>query len=147
MAKWEKLQANTQPYAGQLRLFMVDGTERPFVAFFVNKRRIGSGDVKVSGRGPFHATIKIMTQIEGKREEIVIHNVYNPIEKNGDPRHREGRYEGIATNSALPLLESALGNTMGKSNWWWGTLKCIIANGTTTTIRVLGTPPQLKPIS
>jgi exonuclease III len=55
-----------------------------------------------------------MTQIEGRKEEIVIHNVYNPIEKNGDPRHREGRYEGITTNSAIPLLESALEKHHGK---------------------------------
>ena len=93
---------------------MVDGTERPFVAFFVNKNLIGSRSFKVSGRGPFHATIKLMTQIEGRKEEIVIHNVYNPIEKGGDPRHKEGRYEGITTNSALPLLESALKKHHGK---------------------------------
>ena len=86
---------------------MVDGNERPFVAFFVNKNLIGSRDIKVSGRGPFHATIRITTNIEGREEEIVIHNVYNPNEKYGDPRYREGRYEGITTNSALPLLESA----------------------------------------
>jgi hypothetical protein len=49
-----------------------------------------------------------MTQIEGREEEIVIHNVYNPNEKYRDPRYREGRYEGITTNSALPQLESDL---------------------------------------
>jgi hypothetical protein len=59
-------------------------------------------------------TIKIMTQIEGRKEEIVIHNVYNPTEKGRDPRHKEGRYEGITTNSALPLLESALEKHHGK---------------------------------
>jgi len=49
-----------------------------------------------------------MTRIEGREEEIVIHNVYNPNEKRGDLRHKEGRYEGFTTSSALPLLESAL---------------------------------------
>jgi hypothetical protein len=43
------------PTQGNFEVFMVDGTERPFVAFFVNKNLIGSRDVKVSGRGPFHA--------------------------------------------------------------------------------------------
>ena len=78
------------------------------MAFFINKNWISPRDIKVSGRGPFHATIKIMTQIESREEEIVIHNVYNPNEKRGDVRHKEGWYEGLTTNSALPLLESAL---------------------------------------
>jgi hypothetical protein len=33
---------------------------------------------------------------------------------NGDPRHREGRYKGITTNSTLPLLKSALEKHHGK---------------------------------
>jgi hypothetical protein len=81
---------------------------RPFVAFFINKNRISPQDIKVSGRGRFYATIKIMTLIEGREEEIVIYNVYNPNEKRGDVRYKEGWYEGLTTNSALPLLESAL---------------------------------------
>jgi hypothetical protein len=40
---------------------MVDGTERLFVAFFVNKNRIGSRHIKVPGRGSFYVIIKIMT--------------------------------------------------------------------------------------
>jgi exonuclease III len=102
------------PMQGNFEVFIIDGTKRPFIAFFVNKNCIGSRDVKVSGRGPFHATIKIITQIKGRKEEIVIYNVYNPIKKNGDPRHREGQYKGITTNSALLLLESALEKYHGK---------------------------------
>lgn len=104
------------PTQGNFDVFIVDRNERPFVAFSVNKNRIGSQDVKVPGRGLFHATIRILIQIEGREEEIeiVIHDVYNPNQKNGDLRDRDGRYEGITTNSTLPLLQSALEKHHGK---------------------------------
>jgi len=35
------------PTQGNFDVLMVDGTERPFVAFFVNKNRIASRDVRV----------------------------------------------------------------------------------------------------
>jgi exonuclease III len=94
------------PTQGHFEVFMVDGDERPLVAFFVN-RRLGIQNIKVSGRGPYHATIRIPAQIEGRQEEIAFHNIYNPND-NGGARHREGRYEGLPIASCLPMLEAAL---------------------------------------
>lgn len=91
---------------------MAGGEERPLVAFFINKSVLQN--TKVSGRGPYHATARITTLIEGREEEIVIHNIYNPNEQSGDLRHPDGRYEGIPKKSCLPMLEGALEKHHGK---------------------------------
>lgn len=132
------------PTQGNFEVFIADGNERPFVAFFVNKNRIVTQDIKVSGRGPFHATIRIMTEIEGRKEEIVIHNVYNPNEKYGT--HDIGRDGTKVSRRTAPYHCSRVPwkNTTVKKRLWLGTLTCTIASGTVTTIEILGIPPQLK---
>jgi hypothetical protein len=37
------------------------------------RRKIGSREIKASGHGLFHATVKIMAEIEGREEGIVFH--------------------------------------------------------------------------
>jgi exonuclease III/ribonuclease HI len=100
------------PTQGNFDVFMADGEERPLVAFFVN-RKLGPQNIKVSGRGPYHATIRVKTRIEGREEEIIIHNIYNPKDTGG-LQHIEGRYEGIPRDSCLPMLEGALERHQGK---------------------------------
>jgi exonuclease III len=100
------LKQTHNPTVGNFDVFMVNGQDRPLVAFFVNQSV--SHNAKVSGRGPYHAIIRITAQIEGREEEIAIHNVYNLNEESGDTRHRDGPYEGIPKRSCLPMLEGAL---------------------------------------
>lgn len=94
------------PSCGHFDVFMVEGEERPLVAFFVNQK-LGKQNIKVTGRGPYHATIRVLVNIENQKEELTIHNIYNPNDTGG-ARHREGRYEGLPIASCLPMLEAAL---------------------------------------
>jgi exonuclease III len=75
------------------------------VCFYINKR-IKAETVQISSLGSGTCSIGITIQADGKKQQVVIHNIYHLVQDNN--LRTSGRYQGIPKSSCLPQLETLL---------------------------------------